>query len=276
MNLASILPRCVALALLLAPSVHATDTVENFLGMRFISIPAGEFIMGTRDLTEAIMEVPAPEDNALSEESPAHRVVIAKPFYIAQTEVTQEQWFKVMQNKPGPDEGWTHNNWRSLPVVSVSWNMTKRFVEEINKMDAQYRYRLPSEAEWEYVAKDGVDALRPVAIEQLDDYAWFINNSTDVPHTVATRKPNRFGVHDMLGNVWEWVEDWYAADIYTNHERIDPTGPTHGRSKVRRGGSFHCPLHLTRPAYRSANPPDTRYEVVGFRVVAEKIKKNKM
>jgi len=86
---------------------------------------------------------------------------------------------------------------------------------------------------------------------------------------VATRKPNRFGVYDMMGNVWEWVDDWYAADTYTKEKRTDPTGPSNGRSKVRRGGSYHCPLHLTRPGYRSANPPGTRYEVLGFRIIAE-------
>lgn len=146
--------------------------------------------------------------------------------------------------------------------------MAKRFVEEINKMDTQYRYRLPTDAEWEYVAKDGQDALRPVSIETLGDYAWFIQNSGDVPHPVATRKANRFGVYDMPGNAWEWVEDGYAGDTYSKTKHIDPTGPVNADAKVRRGGSYHCPLHLIRPGYRSANPPGTRYEVLGLRVIA--------
>lgn len=254
---------------LLSLPAHASDIIENFLGMRFIKIPAGEFIMGTDDLTSAVMEIPEPEKNALTDETPAHTVVISKAFYLAQTEVTQQQWFKVMENKPGPDEVWQREDWKSLPAVSVSWFMAQRFVEEINKMDDEYRYRLPTEAEWEYVAKDGVNALRPVELEELEDHAWFINNSKDVPQPVATRKPNRFGVYDMMGNVWEWVDDWYAADTYTKEKRTDPTGPANGRSKVRRGGSYHCPLHLTRPGYRSANPPGTSYEVLGFRVIAE-------
>ena len=73
----------------------------------------------------------------------------------------------------------------------------------------------------------------------------------------------------MLGSVWEWVEDWYAADTYTRDPRIDPEGPQKGKSKVRRGGSYHCPLHMVRPGYRSANPPATAYDVFGLRVIAE-------
>ena len=256
-------------ALLLSLPVHSSNIIDNFLGMRFVEIPAGEFIMGTEDITDAVMEIPEPEKNALSDETPAHKVVISKAFYLGQTEVTQQQWFKVMENKPGPERLWQREDWKSLPVVSVNWYMAQRFVEELSKMDDKYRYRLPTEAEWEYVAKDGVNALRPVDTDELEDYAWFINNSTDIPQPVASRKPNGFGVYDMMGNAWEWVADWYAADTYTSEQRTDPTGPAEGRSKVRRGGSYHCPLHLTRPGYRSANPPGTQYEVIGLRVIAE-------
>jgi len=256
------------LAFLVSHPAHAQDSIENFLGMRFVSIPAGEFVMGTDDVTAAAMEIPEPEPDALAEETPAHPVVISRAFYLAETEVTQEQWFTVMENKPGPAAVWSREDWKSLPVASVSWVMAQRFVEEINKMDDRYHYRLPTEAEWEYVAKDGVNALRPVALDDLEDHAWFIDNSADIPHAVATRKPNRFGVYDMLGNVWEWVDDWYAPDTYTQDRRVDPAGPANGRSKVRRGGSYHCPLHLTRPGYRSANLPGTRYEVVGLRIIA--------
>lgn len=257
------------LSMLLLHPAKASDTIENFLGMRFIKIPAGEFIMGTEDLTSAIMEIPEPEKNALADETPAHTVVISKAFYIAETEVTQAQWYKVMENKPGPDANWQRDEWRSLPVVSVNWFMAARFVEEINKMDDKHRYRLPTEAEWEYVAKDGINELRPVSIDELEDYAWFINNSKDITQAVATRKPNRFGVYDMTGNVWEWVADWYAADSYASSAKNDPVGPAEGLSKVRRGGSYHCPQHLLRPGYRAVGKPGTVYEVNGFRIIAE-------
>ena len=256
-------------SILLIQPVLAADTIENFIGMRFVNIPAGEFIMGTEDITSAIMEIPAAEDNALMEESPAHTVALTDNFYIGETEVTQGQWLKIMENKPGPDTTWQRDDWALLPVVSVSWLMVQRFIEEINNMDKHYHYRLPTEAEWEYVAKAGVNDLRPVEVEDLEHHAWYIQNSNDIPHTVASLQPNQYGVYDMLGNVWEWVDDWYAADTYTSTKRIDPTGPDNGSSRVRRGGSYHCPLHLTRPGYRSANPPNTRYEVLGFRVIAK-------
>ncbi|TCK18721.1 formylglycine-generating enzyme required for sulfatase activity [Thiogranum longum] len=257
------------LALLLAAPTYARDTLQNDLGMRFVHIPAGEFVMGTEDIAAALQEMPEPEPTGLVEETPAHTVVITKPFYLGETEVTQSQWLKVMENRPGPEALWKRDDWATLPVVSISWFMAKRFVEELNKSDTHNHYRLPTEAEWEYVAKDGRNALRPVPIEALGDYAWFINNSGDMPHPVATRKANRFGVYDMLGNVWEWVEDGYARDTYRKAKRVDPTGPVNAAAKVRRGGSYHCPLHLIRPGYRSANPPGTRYEVLGFRVVAQ-------
>jgi sulfatase modifying factor 1 len=256
--------------ILSANSAMATPaTIENKTGMNFVLVPAGEFVMGLADRDEALMEVIEPKDNELMDELPAHRVVISKPFYMGRTEVTQQQWKKIMENQPGPEAFWNRKDWTSLPVVSVSWFMANRFVEELNKIDTEYKYRLPTEAEWEYVARAGSNELRPFSEDELNEQAWFIGSSGDVVHPVATRKANVFGVYDMLGNVWEWVDNWYAADAYKNAKLKNPSGPIDGFSKVRRGGSYHCPLHMTRPGYRSANKPGTRYEVVGFRVVAE-------
>ena len=249
-------------------AVCSSEIVENKWGMKFVKIPAGEFRMGLADYESALMDVPEPKENELKDELPRHRVTISQAFHIGQTEVTQQQWLAIMENRPGPKSQWQQENWKNLPVVSVSWFMMERFIEEINKMDSVFHYRFPTEAEWEYVARAGSSDLRPVPLEQLEDYAWFINNSGDVPHPVGSRKKNAFGVYDMLGNVWEWVGDWYAADAYSKSS-IDPAGPAKGVSKVRRGGSFHCPVHLIRPGYRAANRPGIAYEVTGFRVVAE-------
>ena len=271
MNKKSLLILCLSVVLSLSQvKTFAAEVIENKWSMKFVKIPAGEFLMGLGDYPSALMDVPEPKKDELKDELPQHAVKITKGFYIGQTEITQKQWLDIMENKPGPEKLWKQDNWQVLPVVSISWFMAQRFIKEINKMDKDFQYRLPSEAEWEYVARAGSKGLRPVPIEDLEDYAWFIFNSGDVTHSVASKKPNAFDVYDMLGNVWEWVGDWYAPQTYSKN-KADPMGPDTGTSKVRRGGSYHCPVHLIRPGYRGANDPGTAYEVTGFRVVIERI-----
>jgi formylglycine-generating enzyme required for sulfatase activity len=153
----------------------------------------------------------------------------------------------------------------------VSWQDVQAFIESLSRRDPAYDYRLPTEAEWEYAARAGTEGNRPISEHELPEHAWFIANSGDNPHPVATRKPNAWGLYDMLGNAWEWTADWYAPQTYGQADRVDPTGPEDGRSRVRRGGSYHCPLWQTRPGYRQANTPETRYSVLGFRLVAEPV-----
>ena len=239
--------------------------------MEFVFLPPGEFRMGTSldDAETITWEMENPDAGKFLDEAPVHTVTISRGFWLARTEVTQAQRCQVMGDKPGPASHWQRADWRSLPVVSISWNMAKQFIGRLNQLDTQYNYRLPSEAEWEYAARAGSTAIRPVSAEQLTEYAWFIDNSGDVPQPVASLKPNAFGLYDMLGNAWEWVNDRYHPDTYTRRRRIDPQGPVEGTARVRRGGSYHCPLYQTRPAYRSANTPDTAYSVISFRLVAE-------
>ena len=261
----------ILLAIVLAaltPTVIAGG-FTNPVGMWLVQIPAGEFLMGTEDLETAAMEMPKPDPDQIRDETPAHRVVFSHPFFMSATEVTQSQWLQVMENRPGPEELWRRKDWRDLPVVSVSWFMARRFVEELGKLDKRYRYRLPTEAEWEYAARAGTRGLRPWPESQTEAHAWFIANSGDQPHPVATRQPNAWGLYDMIGNAWEWTADWYAPDAYSQGPRTDPQGPTSGSKRVRRGGSYHCPMRLTRVAYRAPDLPDKRYSVLGFRVVAE-------
>ena len=253
----------------MAGLAQAGDFIDNRFGMRFVKIPAGTFTMGTAEVESARMEFPELKPDDVLDETPAHPVRITRGFYLGTTEVTQGTWFRVMENKPGPEAFWQAEDWQQRPMATSSWYMAARFVEELNKLDSDYRYRLPSEAEWEYAARDGSAGLRPMPVDKLEEYAWFINNSGDIPQVVATRKPNAFGLYDMLGNVWEWVDDWYAADSYAQAVAADPHGPAEGFAKVRRGGSYHCPVHLLRPGYRAANKPGVAYEVNGFRVIAE-------
>ena len=262
----------LSVLLLFAPEVNASEFKRNSLDMEFSYISPGKFQMGTRmdDAEDIEDEMLNPEPGVFDDESPKHTVTISQGFWMQRTEVTQAQWHQVMENKPGPQEYWLRDDWRELPVVSISWIMAQRFIEELNKTDEDFHYRLPTEAEWEYVARAGSYNVRPYPVSLLTDYAWFIKSSGDKPHPVATRKPNAWGLYDTLGNAWEWVNDWYAPDTYQKSTRVDPQGPAEGGSRVRRGGSYHCPLHQTRPGYRAANTPDTSYSVIGFRLVAEK------
>lgn len=254
-----------------ALSSNALDIRHNALKMEFVLIPAGSFLMGTskEDLDKVLFEMEQADMVQIIDESPRHSVTLSKPFLLGRTEITQSQWYKVMGTRPGPAEGWNDKNWQTLPVVSTSWNMAQQFISKLNKLDARYRYRLPSEAEWEYAAREGSNEIRPMPLENLDDYAWSMKNSGDVPHPVATRKPNAFGLYDMLGNAWEWVNDRHGE--YPSDSVSDPVGPSKGVHAIRRGGSYHCPLFEMRPAFRSPDPsPDTKYTVTGFRVIAIK------
>jgi len=253
----------------LAYQAQAAESFTNALGMSFIKVPAGEFMMGSKDLDAVLLELPDGDVESVRDETPAHTVVFPRGFYLGKTEVTRAQWTRLMDTRPGPESEWQREDWQRLPVVSVSWYDVQKFIEALNRHDSDVTYRLPTEAEWEYAARAGSQGLRPVSVEQLGDHAWYIDSSGYELHPVATRIANPWGLYDMYGNVWEWLQDWYAPGQYGVSETVNPRGPARGKKKIRRGGSYHCPLHLVRPAYRSADNPDVRYSVVGFRLVAE-------
>lgn len=251
--------------------LQAADSIRNDIGMVFIHVPAGKFLMGSEDLDEITIEQPDGKAAMVKDETPAHRVVFNHPFYLGSTEVTQQQWLAVMDKRRGPDSHWAHKDWQQLPVVGVTWNDTQDFIKTLNARDTQFRYRLPTEAEWEYAARAGSSGLRPYPVDTLTDHAWYIENSGDEIQPVATRQANAWGLHDLFGNAWEWTSDWYASNYYASSPLVAPAGPAEGTKKIRRGGSFHCQVHLVRPAYRSADTPGTRYSVIGFRLVTEPV-----
>jgi len=258
----------VSVILAITRPLAAAEYFTNDLGMRFVRIPAGAFIMGSADLDEILFELPDGESMRIQDEAPAHKVVFTTPFYLGQTEVTQAQWHTIMDTRPGPEAHWRRADWQQLPVVSVSWHDIQHYLVTLNKRDTGTRYRLPTEAEWEYAARAGSPGLRPFPAGELVKHAWYIENSDDTVQPVATRSPNPWGLHDMLGNVWEWTHDWYSPEYYMHSPAGMPRGPVTGDKKIRRGGSYHCQIHLVRPGYRSADTPDTRYSVIGFRLVA--------
>jgi sulfatase modifying factor 1 len=251
-------------------TLHAESAVtQPDIGLKFVTIPAGQFIMGTADLKQALADLPDTEAAMIKDETPAHTVIFEKSFQLSQTEVTQKVWLDIMGSKPGPAINWQAENWQQLPVVSVSWNAAEKFITKLNQRADHRHYRLPTEAEWEYAARAGSTDLRPFAKIEMDEYAWYINSSNDEVQPVAQLKANKWGLYDMYGNVWEWVADWYSPSTYTESAKISPQGPQQGTKKVRRGGSYHCPPQLIRPAYRAADTTDKAYSVQGFRLVVE-------
>lgn len=215
--------------------------------MRFILIPAGSFMMGC-----------SPGDNeCFPEEKPAHKVIITKSFEIGKYQVTQAEYQTVMQKNPSAFQG------SNLPVESVSWEDAQQFCAALNKAKDGYRYRLPTEAEWEYAARGGNESAR---YGSLEDVAWYRDNSGGATHPVGGKMPNAFGLCDTLGNVWEWVQDWYSADYYGHSAESDPAGPASGEYRVLRGGSWRGVARgLARVSSRYILRPNVRSNVLGFR-----------
>lgn len=223
--------------------------------MEFIRIPAGTFLMGAQEY----------EDSS-SKEKPRHKVNISKAFYIGKYEVTQQQWLAVMggvnpSNFLSPDR----------PVDEVSWNNVQVFIEKLNAMEKSSAYRLPTEAEWEYAARAGSEAAYcygddPKAL-QLSQYAWYEQNSAKQTHPVGTLLPNGWGIYDMHGNVAEWVQDKYDKNYYSVSPEKDPTGPTMGKKRVVRGGSWINQPYSCRSAARGYYSEDYTDSDFGFRIV---------
>ena len=202
------------------------DQFTNSVGMVLVPIPAGEFMMGEPTLGEPTI--------------PGHLVTLTKPFHLGAFEVTQEQYEKVMGRDPSLFKG-TNN-----PVETVHWEEAVEFCRRLSAIPeekaAGHVYRLPTEAEWEYVCRAGTTTAYSFGDDesQLGQYAWFRENAQRKTHPVGEKKPNPWGLYDMHGNVWEWCQDWLGA--YPSEPVTDPTGPTTptlGSYRVFRGGSWY-------------------------------------
>ncbi|HEX4966460.1 MAG TPA: SUMF1/EgtB/PvdO family nonheme iron enzyme [Thermoanaerobaculia bacterium] len=219
------------------PTCRTGELLEQS-GMTFVHVCPGTFTMGAAD-TDAYAEF---------DEKPAHQVILSES-WIGRTEVTNAQYRANHPGDQGPD---------SLPATRVTWNEAKDFCE-------RHGWRLPTEAEWEYAARAGTKTLWSFGADErrLKDFAWFKEDSGLGPHTVATRKPNPWGIYDMHGNVWEWVEDRIGP--YKPGPQKDPKGTESGERRVMRGGAFlNSPGNL-RSANREWNRPLTQDWFIGFR-----------
>ncbi|MBI4474008.1 MAG: SUMF1/EgtB/PvdO family nonheme iron enzyme [Acidobacteria bacterium] len=222
--------------------------------MEFVKIQPGEFLMGcSANDTEC-------EEN----EKPAHRVRIMKAFEIGKFEVTQAQWQAVMGTNPSRFKG------PNLPVDNVSWNNTQEFLRKLNERKDGYRYRLPTEAEWEYAARAGTTSA---FAGPLDAVAWYEKNSGSTTHPVGHKQPNAWGLYNVHGNVWEWVQDFYGNRYYASSPAADPPGAPSGEFRVMRGGSWSDVANYVRVSFRSAGGPGYGHGTsdvdIGFRCVRE-------
>lgn len=199
------------------------------------------------------------------DEKPVHEVCL-DDFHIGKYEITREQWQLVMG---GAYSGNKSNG--QFPVDNVSWNDVQEFIRSLNEIDSR-KWRLPTEAEWEYAARSGGDKQRfsgADTAESLDEYAWYADNSGMKAHQVGTRKPNNLGLYDMSGNVWEWCADRYDRDYYKQSPRSNPKGDPFGVNRIMRGGAASSIRGFQRASYRDYVAPNVRGDLFGLRLVME-------
>jgi len=223
-------------------------------GLMYVWIPPGNSMMGC-----------SPEDDAcFDNEKPAHQVTITRGFWIGQTPVTVGAYKRFTQatklqipRAPSSNSSWIHEE---MPIVMVSWENARDYCEWMGG-------RLPTEAEWEYAARGG--STEPL-YGLIDEIAWYRQNSLDQTHDVAEKRANSFGLYDMLGNVLEWVNDWYEVNYYEKSPTQDPQGPSRGQCHVTRGGAGEFPPpYILVSRRRGDNSQDIGCVNVGFRCVGK-------
>ena len=255
--------------------------------MEFVLVKAGTFQMGS--------------NSGYSDEKPIHTVNITKDYYIGKYEVTNEEVVKVFNQAKKVvsglsfssttvtyggnelldlDEGdcqialandtlYVRDSKGKYPVVGITWYGASAFAEFLNTLLGTDKYRLPTEAEWEFAARGGKQSngYTYSGSNTISDVAWYSSNSGGKTHPVGTKSPNELGIYDMSGNVWEWCSDWYSSGYYSSSLSTDPTGPTSGSVRVLRGGSWYYGAGYCRVAFRCSSYPSSSGYNDGFRIV---------
>ncbi|WP_420715493.1 formylglycine-generating enzyme family protein [Cupriavidus sp. D39] len=307
---------------------ESPKVIENSLGMKFILVPSGEFMMGSNESPEELAKAfPQYERDRLlgiGDEAPVHKVRITRSFYLGQYEVTVGQFKRFLEASGYTPEseadgtgGYGYNptydpeksdrrdafegrspkySWRNPgfpqgddhPVVNVTWNDAVAMTKWLSEKDGK-TYRLPTEAEWEYACRAGTrtryysgndpqsllkvantfDADTQENWPKWKNYATQGHDGFQFTAPVGSFAPNALGLYDMHGNAWEWVADWYDENYYARASIEDPQGPASGDVRVRRGGSWHTWPFYARSSYRNWNTPQTRYALVGMRLLRE-------
>jgi len=269
------------------------ESASNAIGIKMIRVPSGRFTMA------GCMVVGCPKDNPGTEKDEsldcvssradcqggrgevAHEVTLTRSFFLSKTEVTQKQWQTVMGSNPSKFStkklGYVSDR---NPVESITWLDAALFTNALSQKDSlppcydgQGRvtgsgsiydcrgYRLPTEAEWEYAARANTRGAR---YGKLETVAWYYGNGGKTTHPVGKKSPNAFGLHDMLGNVWEWCHDWYGP--YASGPQTDPVGPQSGSFRVYRGASWFSSTNVARAAFRFLFKPSYTIDSYGFRL----------
>lgn len=301
----------LVIALMLGQSSAADPVFVNSLDMRFVMIPSGTFMMGSHEPAEAVAVNPAYGDRPgkvkwYKREHPLHRVTLMRPFLLQETEVTVAQFrafttatgFRTDAERKGWGWGYGNGKWvwkqgvnwqapgfdqgDDYPVTYISWYDAQAFIEWLNRKEKTVRYRLPTEAEWEYACRAG--SKTPFYWGRKPDgrYANFadLNYAKVYPKDtyvnrgagdgraytapVASYRPNAFGLYDMSGNLNEWCQNWYSE--YKGEDALDPRGPTEGKHRVLRGGSWCNIAGGVRSANRGRNTPSYGFSRTGFRI----------
>ena len=269
-------------------AVSEPKAFTNSLGMKFVKIPSGSFMMGSGISASEVENQYGGKEKWYEREHPQHRVTISKPFYMQTMEVTVGQWrsfardtgYKTEAETSGGAYVWT-GKWEKKegtywdnpgfeqtdnnPVTCVSWKDAQAFIKWLNRKEGK-DYRLPTEAEWEYAARAGSRTRFCYGNNKdgLAEYAWYRDNSGKRTHSVGEKKPNSWGLYDMHGNVYEWCQDWYGE--YSPGSVTDPTGPSSGSRRVVRGGSWSAYAGLCRSADHDRETPGLGCDYLGFRL----------
>ena len=311
-----------------ATVAHPPAVIENTIGMTMVLVAAGTFLMGSDEPIERLaLAFPRFERQRfldVDDEAPVHEVRITRSFYLGRHEVTVGQFARFLADSgyqpesisdatggygfnPAYDPALTARrdafegrdakySWRNPgfrqgddhPVVNVTWNDAQALARWLSIREGR-RYRLPTEAEWEYACRAGTrtryhggddpavllgisnsfdrDSARHWPQWHDDALPGMDGHAFTAP--VGSFAPNAWGLNDMHGNVWEWVADWYGSDYYRHSPVDDPPGPSQGDVRVRRGGSWHTWPFYVRAAFRNWNTPQTRYTLVGMRLLLE-------
>lgn len=224
----------------------------NGVAFDMVYVEGGTFTMGAT--ADQVSE-------AENDENLAHRVAVSD-FYIGKYEVTQAQWKSVMGSNPSYFKG------DDLPVENVSWDDIQDFLRKLNAQSSGRRYRLPTEAEWEYAVRGGNKSrgYKYSGGNDVGSVAWYYDNFGYKTHPVGQKSPNELGLYDMSGNVWEWCQDWYGP--YGSSFQTDPTGPSTRSGRVLRGGGCYGSARLCRVSGRGIDTPNNRFYISGFRLVS--------